>query len=210
MAYFVFDPAAPMMQRWRTPMTPIGAMRPTPASAPGRLTGRLGVLLILLTGSLAAPAHALTTISSDTTISSAINDSVQVTGSAQVNLVSGGSISGDLTTYNSSSVTLTGSGAVGGSVTLNDSSTLTLSASGGSIGEGVTVNQSSSLTVLGGTMSNSTSHGVHVSSGTAMACDRNGRLPRRGAGGVQWPGIGRSGRSDPTPGSRVRDSPDRC
>jgi uncharacterized repeat protein (TIGR01451 family) len=166
MAYFVFDPAAPMMQRWRTPMTPIGAMRPTPASAPGRLTGRLGVLLILLTGSLAAPAHALTTISSDTTISSAINDSVQVTGSAQVNLVSGGSISGDLTTYNSSSVTLTGSGAVGGSVTLNDSSTLTLSASGGSIGEGVTVNQSSTLTVLGGTISSPVFDGVYVSGGT--------------------------------------------
>ena len=66
----------------------------------------LGGLLLWLGLGAARPAWALTTISSDTTISTTISDDVQVTGSANVNIVPGGLITGRLNAYNSSAVTL--------------------------------------------------------------------------------------------------------
>src|SRR5438046_161875 len=110
----------------------------------------LGGLLLWLGLGAARPASALTTVSTDTTISATISDDVQVTGSANVNIVPGGVITGNLTAYNSSAVTLTG-GTVNGSVTANDSCTLTVM-DGSTIGNGLVANESCTVNISGGTI----------------------------------------------------------
>jgi hypothetical protein len=84
------------------------AMRPHPVS---RLLPAL--LAVLLSLGLAAPARAVVTITTNTTINSPINDSVHVVGTAVVNLVAGGSINGNLSAFDSSTVTVSG-GSIGG------------------------------------------------------------------------------------------------
>jgi uncharacterized repeat protein (TIGR01451 family) len=142
--------AAPSRSRWGAPRCRSRALA-------------LGGLLLILGLGAARPAWALTTISTDTTISTTISDDVQVTGSANVNIVSGGLITGNLTAYNSSAVTLAG-GQVSGTVTANDSSMLSV-LTGSYIGNGLVANGSCTVNISGGSIPNPNGSGLVVNDG---------------------------------------------
>src|SRR5436309_61589 len=85
------------------PWLPAGPLR---RRTPRPLMG-LVVLLGLLGLGAAAPARAVT-ISTNTTINSDILDNVDITGTAVVTMVAGGSVTGFLTARDSSKLTISG------------------------------------------------------------------------------------------------------
>jgi hypothetical protein len=116
--------------------------------------------------SSAAPASALVTISSDTTIDTTINGNIHVVGTAHVTIVAGASIGGNVSAFNGSTVTVTG-GSISGALRAFDTSTVTVSGgsiralvaadsatanvTGGSIGQ-VVSRLSSTISIFGGSI----------------------------------------------------------
>jgi hypothetical protein len=139
--------------------------------SPRRLRPLLGAWALLLALGAAAPARATTTISTDTTISTAqpAGDYL-VTGTAVLTIAAGGAITGNVTASDSSTVNLLDGGSISNTalVALIANNSSTVSISGGSISGAVCVDvRGGTVSISGGSISGD--DGVLVDGGTASS-----------------------------------------